>query len=159
MQFTDLAKLKIYQPLSILLISITAASVYFLYATWRFSDDKIFNQYYYVVPIVVPFTIFLLDRAERIHRRKLAQMLIDSAVVIMAMWRVIGDVPYVSGHTLFLTYCILTVSSLGGRITAIIVLIEVIYLKLFVWNDWITSLVGIVLGIIAALIEKRYKTD
>jgi cadmium resistance protein CadD (predicted permease) len=149
----------LFHPLFILLISIIAASLYFVYATLRFSGDKLLNQYYYVIPIVIPFTIFLFNRVERLHQRRLVQWLIDSAVVLTAMWRVIGDVPYISGHTLFLTYCLLTVGSLLGRITAIIVIIEVLYLKLFIWNDWITSSVGIILGIFATLFERHYKAD
>jgi hypothetical protein len=149
----------LFHPLLILLISIIAASLYFVYATLRFSGDKLLTQYYYVVPIVIPFTIFVFNRVERFRQRKFIQHLIDSAVVLTAMWRVIGDIPYISGHTLFLTYCILTVSSLLGRITAIIVIIEVLYLKLFVWNDWITSSVGIILGIIAAIIENGVKRN
>ena len=159
MLFTNSLKEKIFRPQIILLISIIVAALYILYAALKFSGDKLFNQYYYVVPIIFPFTIFLIYRAEGLQQRKWGQWLIDSAVIITAMWRVIGDVPYVSGHTLFLTYCIFTVNSLFGRIIAMIVMIEVLYLKLFIWNDSITCLVGIFLGVMAAVLEKRYKAE
>jgi hypothetical protein len=64
--------------------------------------------------------------------------------------RVIGDVPYVSGHALFLTYAILRPGSPVTRITAGIVMVEVIYLKYFVWHDFITSTMGIILASLAA---------
>ena len=54
------------------------------------------------------------------------------------MMRVFGDVPYVSGHALFLTYAIMSRGSRVVRVTATLVMIEVIYLKLFVWHDFIT---------------------
>jgi len=92
MLYTNSLKEKFFQPQFVLLISIIAASLYSLYATIRFSGDKLFNQYYYVVPIIIPFTIFLLYRAEGFGQRKWIQWLIDSAVVITAMWRVIGAV-------------------------------------------------------------------
>jgi hypothetical protein len=71
------------------------------------------------------------------------------------MWRVIGDVPFVSGHTLFLSYFIFTLNFNVGRILAMVVMLEVLYLKFFVWNDWISAIVGIVLGAIAAIINRK----
>lgn len=148
-------KEKLFQPLSILLISLTSALIYSIYATLRFSGDKLLNQYYYVVPIVISFVIFLLNHFENFRQKTLTQWIVDFMVVLTAMWRVIGDVPYVSGHTLFLTYCILTLNLDIGRIFTAIVMFEVLYLKFFVWNDWISAIIGIVLGTIAAIIYKR----
>lgn len=147
-------KEKLFQPLSILLISLTSALIYSIYATLRFSGDKLLNQYYYVVPIVISFVIFLLNRFENFRQKTLTQWIVDFMVVLTAMWCVIGDVPYVSGHTLFLTYCILTLNLDIGRIFTAIVMFEVLYLKFFVWNDWISAIIGIVLGTIAAIIYK-----
>jgi hypothetical protein len=73
------------------------------------------------------------------------------------MMRVIGNVPYVSGHTLFLSYAILGPASRITRITASLVMLEVIYLKYFVWHDPITSTTGILLGTIAAVIARRFR--
>ena len=90
----------------------------------------------YVVPIVVPFVAYLVDRGERWSERNKKQKLIDAIVVLIAMWRVIGNVPFVSGHTLFLSYCIITSRSLVARLTALIVMAQTVYLKYFVWHDW-----------------------
>jgi len=157
MPFTAPAKEKIFRPPGNLIISLAAALIYSVYATFRFAGDKLLNQYYYVVPIVVPLTIFLLERAEKFRRAALRQRIIDFAVVLTALWRVIGDVPYVSGHTLFLTYCILTLARKIGRILAAIIMVEVLYLKFFVWHDWLSALLGIFSGIIAAIIYGRGK--
>ena len=72
------------------------------------------------------------------------------------MMRIVGRVPYISGHTLFLTYAILGPASRVTRITASLVMLEVIYLKYFVWHDPVSSSTGIVLGAIAAVTARRF---
>ena len=140
----------------VLFISIGGALLYAVWITWRFGGQKLENQYLYVIPIVVPFVSFLLDRAERIRSLSFVGMTVDFLVVGTSMMRVVGDVPFISGHTLFLTYAILSPASQVTRITASLVMLEVIYLKYFVWHDPVTSSTGIVLGIIAALITRRW---
>ena len=85
--------------------------------------------------------------------------LIDAIIIVTAMWRVIGDVPYISGHAVFLTYAILSGYSYLGRISATIVMIEVVYLKVFIWNDWLSLTSGILLGVIAFLMAKRFRKN
>lgn len=145
----------LFYPLPALLFSLAGSCLYAIYAALRFSGDKLFNQYFYVVPIVVPFIAFLLDRAEGFRRRKTLQISIDVFIVLTAMWRVIGDVPYISGHALFLTYSLLSSRSRVMQITSAMVMMEVIYLKFFVWQDRTTLISGIVLGSTAALIARR----
>lgn len=135
----------------VLLFSIGGACLYAGWVTWRFGGHNLTNQYVYVVPIVVPFVVFLFDRAEHFHRSRIAGWALDLAVVSTAIMRVIGNVSLVSGHTLFLTYTIVGPVSRVTRMTASIVMLEVIYLKYVVWHDSISSSAGIVLGIIAAL--------
>ncbi len=113
--------------------------------------DRLYNQYLYVVPIVVPFVAFLFDRAERGSRAVLFRTVLDALVVVTAMWRVIGDVPFVSGHALFLSYALLSSRSRFARVSAGAVMLEVIYLKYFVWHDHVTATVGMILGAAAAL--------
>ena len=149
----------IFQPIFTLLVSLLAAALYAVFATLKFSGDKLINQYYYVTPIVIPFVIFLIERAKTFRQKSIIPKLIDAIVIVTAMWRVIGDVPYVSGHALFLTYAILSDDSYLGRITAIIVMIEVVYLKIFVWSDWVSLTGGILLGGSAFLMAKRFKTN
>ena len=146
----------IFHPFVVLLLSIAGALLYAVWITWRFGGANLQNQYLYVVPIIVPFLSFLLDRSERIKCRSTTGLAIDFLVVGVSMMRVIGNVPYVSGHTLFLSYAILGPASRITRITASLVMLEVIYLKYFVWHDSISSSIGIALGIIAALIAHRF---
>ena len=141
-------------PLLAPLLSLAGASIYAIYAAVRFSGDKLSNQYYYVVPIVIPFVAFTLDRLVGLRESTARQSLADALVVIVAMWRVIGDVPYVSGHALFLTYALLRARSRFAKVTAAVVMAEVIYLKVFVWHDWVTLLCGVALGSVAALVGR-----
>lgn len=146
----------IFHPLVVLLLSIGGALLYAFWVYWRFGGQNLQNQYVYVVPIIVPFLCFLMDRSERIKLGSVAGLAIDFVVVGTSMMRVIGNVPYISGHTLFLTYAILSPASRVTRITASLVMLEVIYLKYFVWHDPVTSSTGIVLGIIAAVSARRF---
>ena len=146
----------IFHPFVVLLLSIGGALLYSVWVTWRFGGQNLQSQYLYVVPIIVPFLSFLLDLSEKIKRRSFAGLIIDFLVVGTSMMRVIGNVPYISGHTLFLTYAILGPASRVTRITASLVMLEVIYLKYFVWHDPVTSSTGIVLGIIAAMATRHF---
>jgi Na+-translocating ferredoxin:NAD+ oxidoreductase RnfE subunit len=145
------------RPLIVLLFSTVVASLYALYAAWRFSGDKLFGIYFYVVPIIIPFIAFLFDRAERFRQSNLIQFAVDALVVGTAMWRAIGNVPFVSGHALFLTYALLSARSRVAQISSAIVMLQVIYLKYVVWHDWMTPTSGIILGMFAALIYWRFR--
>ena len=149
---TQVLSLLIFHPIVVLVLAIGAALVYAAWITWRFRGDNVGNQLIYVVPIVVPFVAFLLDRASRIGFWRVAIFVIDFVVVGTSLMRVIGNVPYVSGHSFFLTYAILGPGSWITRITAALVMVEVIYLKYFVWHDFVTSSTGILLGTAAALL-------
>jgi len=144
----------VFNPFIVFVLSIAGALLY-AWVTWRFGGHNLGNQYLYVVPIIVPFVCFLLDRAERIQQMRIGVLVVDCLVVGTSMMRVIGNVPFVSGHTLFLTYAILSPVSWVTRVTASLVMVEVIYLKYFVWHDPITSSGGIVLGTVAALIAHQ----
>ena len=148
--------LVVFRPWFSLLISLLGAAAVGCYLLRspgvRSHLFELSGPFMYVVPIVVPFVAYLLDRAERWDERNKRQKLVDAIVVLTAMWRVIGNVPFVSGHALFLTYCIVTSRSLVARVTAIVVMAQTVYLKYFVWHDPVTSTSGIVLGCVAAII-------
>src|SRR5690349_20831049 len=118
----------IFRPWFSLFISLSGAGAFACYLL-RSPDVRahlfeLSGPFMYVVPIVVPFVAYLLDRGERWSERNKRQKLIDSIVVLIAMWRVIGNVPFVSGHTLFLTYSILTSRLLVARLTATAVMAQ-----------------------------------
>ena len=145
----------LFHPLIVLSLSLIGATLYALYVTLRFSGDSLWGQYFYVTPIIVPFAAFLFDRAARRSQITASELIVDVLVVGTAMGRVIAHVPYVSGHTLFLTYALLSTRSRVAQITSAVVMLQVIYLKYIVWGDWITSTIGIALGVLAVLARLR----
>jgi hypothetical protein len=151
----------LFQPGVVLLISVASAVLFSLY-TLRGSllGSSAFGfppSFFYVVPIIVPFVAFLLDRAEHIGETPAVQLIVDVVVVGFSMSRVFTDVFPVSGHTLFLTYAIFGSRSLVVVVTASLVMLQVIYLKYFVWHDVVTSTSGIILGGLAAYLVTRIR--
>jgi len=113
-------------------------------------------SFFYVVPIIVPFVAFLFDRAEHWKESRTLRVLVDVIVVGTAIGRVVANVPFVSGHTLFLTYAMFSSRSRAVKISAAVVMLQVIYLKYVVWHDWVTSTSGIALALLAAYVANRF---
>jgi hypothetical protein len=141
----------VFHPLVVLGFSLLGAALCAAYVTRGFSSGDLYQRTFYVVPIVVPFVAFIFDRAERFHEVQFLQFATDALIIGLALGRVVGNVPYVSGHTLFLTYALLSARSRVLLVTAGVVMLQVVYLKYIVWHDWLTSTCGIVLGTLAAL--------
>jgi hypothetical protein len=130
--------------------------IYVAFMRWRHPGGDLSTNFIYVLPIIVPFVAFIFDRAKHFPEAALIELIADSAVVVTSIMRVIGDVPFVSGHALFLTYAIARPGSRLTRITAALVMLQVAYLKFFVWHDWVTPITGITLGLLAAFIVRRF---
>jgi hypothetical protein len=101
---------------------------------------------------MVPMIAFMLDRVEHVREANFFRHGVDFLVFGLAVGRVVGDVPFISGHTLLLTYALLSSQSKIVRISALLVLAQTLYLKYFVWHDFVTSNAGIVLGGALALL-------
>jgi hypothetical protein len=121
---------------------------------WRFPGGDLTHHYIYVLPIIVPFVAFLFDRARMLRDSSLLQGILETLVVGVSILRMLGYIPLISGHALFLSYAIVGPGSRLTRITAALVMLQVIYLKLFVWHDFITPVTGIVLGVLVALVVR-----
>ena len=81
---------------------------------------------------------------------------LDLAVLILALTRAVIRIPLISGHAIFLVYCWLTARSKVARITAVLVLVQVAYLKIFVTHD--NALFGgVIAGCLAALGYRRIR--
>ena len=145
----------VFHPLFVLA---SAALVIFGYAglmRWRFPGGDLSNHFMYVLPIIVPSVAFVFDRARDFSGTTLIELTIDGAVVVISFLRMMGAVPLVSGHALFLTYAIAHPGSRLTKITAALVMLQVIYLKFLVWHDWVSPITGITLGLLAAFIVRR----
>ena len=145
-----------FHPIFISVCAGVGILIYVALVRWRFQGGDLSNHFFYTLPIIVPFVTFLFDRAERFWETGWFELVIDGVVVATSILRAMGVVPLVSGHVLFLTYAIARPGSRLTRITALIVLLQVFYLKLFVWHDPVTPATGIILGLFAALAVRRF---
>lgn len=149
----------VFQPNIVLLFSLATATlggVRILRSSGvNASAFRFSGSLFYVVPIIVPFVCFLFERAEHWRKASRTKVICDVIIVALAIGRVVANVPLVSGHTLFLSYAILTTRSRVVLATAAVVLLQVVYLKYFIWHDFITSTTGIVLGSFAAFLVKH----
>ena len=141
----------------VLLFSLAGAALVGLYLLrFPFVRATVFDPaatFQYVVPLTVPLIAFMFERVEHVREANFFQHGVDFLVFGLAVGRVVGDVPYVSGHTLILSYILLQSKSRVVRISAIVVLVQTLFLKYFMWHDFVTSNVGIALGsILAALV-------
>ena len=141
----------VFHPIVVLFTSVGAALLFVAFAYLRYEGEWRDLLVFYFAPIGVPFVAFLFDRAQ--HRREM-RWWIDVPVVGLAVLRSAYPIPLVSGHSLFLTYALLTSRSWVARLTAFIVLLQVIYLKTFIWHD-ATLIGGIVVGAFVAWVTHR----
>jgi hypothetical protein len=145
----------VFHPLFVLSSAALLMLAYISFMRWRHPGGDLSNNFMYVLPIIVPFVAFVFDRAEQFSGAGLLELILDCAVVFTSIMRALGDVPFVSGHALFLSYAIARPGRRLTKITAVVVMIQVIYLKLFVWHDLITPVTGTALGLLAAVIVRR----
>ncbi len=96
---------------------------------------------------------FGVTRLLRDERCRLAAGVVDAGVIATALARVIYPVPGYSGHALFLIYATFTAHSLGLRLFGALVLLEVLAIKLAWWNDYVTVLGALGLGLGAAAVR------
>ena len=104
------------------------------------------GTFQYFVPLMVPMIAFMFERVEHAREANFFQHGVDFLVFSLAVGRVVGNVPYISGHTLLLSYALVCSRSRIVRIPAILVLGQTLYLKYFVWHDFVTPNAGLVLG-------------
>lgn len=144
-----------FHPLVVLAAAAAAILCYVVMMRWRFPGGNLANHFFYTLPILVPFVAFLFDRARTFRDASLLDLTVDSAVVFTSIARGLALVPIVSGHVLFLTFAIVRPGSRLTKITAALVMLQVIYLKLVIWHDPVSPFAGIVLGTLAAYIVRR----
>ena len=148
--------LSIFQPRRVLLLSVAGAALVGLYLlrspSVRATVLDPSGTFQYFVPLMVPMIAFMFERVEHVREANFFQHGVDYLVFALAVGRVVGNVPYISGHTLLLSYALLQSKSKLVRISSIIVLAQTLFLKYFVWGDFVTSTVGIALGCTLALL-------
>jgi hypothetical protein len=146
----------VFHPWFVLSSAIIFATAYAIWIAVRHHGPGKLEPLYYLVPITVPFVAFLFDRAESPSRLTIVALAIDVLVIGIALARSAGHVPFVSGHALFVTYALLSTRSRVARVSAAIVMIQVLFLKLFLWHDVVSLAGGIVLGSVTAGVSRWY---
>ena len=97
----------------------------------------------------------MIERVESVRKANFFQHGVDFLVFGLAVGRVTGkEVLHISGHTLLLSYMLVSSRSTIVRIASILVLGQTLFLKYYVWHDFVTSNVGLVLGCALALIVR-----
>lgn len=141
----------IFRPLFVLAAALGFAGLFALIVILRYHGLRQHFLLYYFLPVSVPFVAFVFDRAARWRLIQWGQWAIEAPIVLLALSRAFVAVPLVSGHALFLAYALLSSRSWVARLTAALVMLQVAYLKIFIWADP-TLIGGIILGMLAALI-------
>ena len=146
---------QLFRPRIVLLLSFAGAAltgVWLLrYSSVRATVLDPSGTFQYFVPLMVPVIAFMFERVEHVREANFFQHGVDFLVFGLAVGRVVGDVPFISGHILLLSYGLLCSKSKIVRISGALVLAQTLYLKYFVWHDFVTPTVGIILGCALAL--------
>jgi hypothetical protein len=105
----------------------------------------------YHLPIGFAFSMFVLTETTNFKRERLVRHAVTLLVTAASLLRAFIEVPFYSGHAFFVTYMILVTESHAARIVAALVLLDVVYVKVFLLQDP-TIWGGIILGLAAFVI-------
>ncbi len=142
----------------VLSVSLIAACAFAAIVCFLTTGDRRDFLLYYFVPIAVPFGAFLFDRFSNRNRLTRRQLWVDAPLLVLALLRSGLPIPLISGHALFLSYALLTTRTWVARVAALLVLIEVAYIKIFIWRD-VTLVGGLVLGTLGAILFRRFEAE
>ncbi len=151
--------LPIFQPRLVLLYSLTGAA---LVGLWLLSHEHVRasvldpgGTFQYFVPLMVPCFAFIIERVQHVRKGNFFQHGVDLLVFGLAVGRVLGkEVMHISGHTLLLSYMLVSSKSKIVLISSILVLAQTLFLKYYLWGDFVTSNLGMIVGCTLALIVK-----
>lgn len=115
------------------------------------SSESLCYALYYNTPIAAPFAVFMVQLLYPRDSDK--SVSVDLFVVGLALARAFLPMPGYSGHVLFLAYALISRSGMV-RVLAALVLAEVLFVKLFLWSDWITPTGALLLTAVALRIRK-----
>ena len=152
-------QLTIFQPRLVLLCSLTGAA---LVGLWLLSYEHVRanvldpgGTFWYFVPLMVPCFAFIIERVQNVRKATFFQHGVDLLVFGLAVGRVLGrEVFHISGHTLLLSYMLVSSRSKIVLIASILVLVQTLILKYYVWGDFVTPNVGMIVGCALALIVR-----
>jgi hypothetical protein len=109
-------------------------------------------------PLFILGFFWLFLRMQEYRRLRILGVLLDLAVVSIAIARFFGSSIPPSGHAILLTHTLITVSNRYFRIAALAMLIATAALKIS-WHDFSSLGYGIVLGITSGMIWLLSRRD
>lgn len=153
------SQLEIIQPRLVLLCSLTGAALVGLYLL---RDEHVRanvlnpgGTFQYFVPLMVPCFAFMIERVKHVRKANFFQHGFDFLVFGLAVGRVMGrEVLHISGHTLLLSYFLVSSRSKIVLIASTLVLGQTLFLKYYLWGDFVTSNIGMLLGCALAMIVR-----
>lgn len=101
-------------------------------------------------PMVLLLASWVFCRRQEQKRWQALRILLDIVILSIAISRFYGLLIPPSGHALFLTYSLLTVSSKYYRIAALMMLFVTIALKIS-WGDYESWSYGILFGVVSGI--------
>lgn len=107
----------------------------------------------YHVPIAFAFSMFALTELAGFSSHRMVRNVTSLLVTGFSLLRVLTRIPFYSGHAFFITYMVLMTESLTARIVAVLVLLDVFYVKVILLHDP-TIWGGMILGLTAWAINK-----
>lgn len=117
---------------------------------------------WYNVPIAWPFAGFVLELTCAQHlglRCDRFAIGFGGMVIAISLLRVYPTPPGYSGHVLFLTYAILCAQTTFVRVSAGVVLLQVLVMKFWFFHDFITPCGGVALALIANALHRQARRD
>jgi hypothetical protein len=102
-------------------------------------------------PLFILGFFWLFFRAQEYRRLQILRVLIDLAVISIAIARFFGSSVPPSGHAILLTHTLITVSNRYYRLAALSMLMATAGLKIS-WHDFTSLGYGVALGIISGVI-------
>jgi hypothetical protein len=108
---------------------------------------------FYLAPLFLAAPLWVRLRLADWPPRYTTRIAIDAIVFGLSFARFVsGELLPFSGHTLFLTYSLVTTASLGYRIAAVVLIADTTVFKLWIWHDVASWSIGIGLGLVAAVL-------
>jgi hypothetical protein len=99
--------------------------------------------------IGAPLGVLVFERL-RDGRPRFRVLLLDTAVLVIAVLRMFALVPLVSGHALMMTFVALTSKTRASRVIVWASLAPAVAIKLVAWQQWASVLAGLGLAIALA---------
>ena len=155
----DHSRTNLFQPYLVLLYSLAGAALVGLYLL-RYEHVRANvldpgGTFQYFVPLMVPCFAFIIERVQHVRKANFFQHGVDVLVFGLAVGRIMGsEVMHISGHTLLLSYMLMSSRSKIVLIASLLVLAQTLFLKYYVWGDFVTSNVGMLVGSTLALIVR-----